>query len=104
LGSSEVEARYTARRELLVPTTGAAASSLLDLWAGAAGGGRSPRWERGGGVASDWKIEAEEKQEKADLMRGSMNPESSFNRRRRRLRSYCINLFRVLFLCRVVFP
>jgi hypothetical protein len=39
LGSSEVEARYAARRELSVPTTGGATSSLLDLWAGAAAGG-----------------------------------------------------------------
>ena len=37
LGSSDVEARNAARRELSVATAGAA-SSLLDLGAGAAGG------------------------------------------------------------------
>jgi hypothetical protein len=45
LGSNEVEARYAARRELSVPMTDASTSSLLDLWAVAAGGGGSPRWE-----------------------------------------------------------
>jgi hypothetical protein len=115
-----VEARYATRRELLVLNTGAGTLSLLDLWAGTAGGGGLPRWEQGGGVARDWKTEAEEKQEKADLMRGSMevvavardvalsspstasldmmryvNPESNFSCRCRRRRRCCNDLFHV---------